>query len=748
MYKFTYKIFLFFAVIITTNLFAQQEIISAHKISTSIKIDGKANEAAWLQAMAIGNFDKIFNADSGKAIALTQVKVLYSEDFLYVFANLQNPPGIHNNYRISTLQRDFPFFENDLFGMAINPNGDKRTGYVFNVSAAGVQNESQVFSGDGIDITWKEKWFSAVSKNADGWSVEIGIPFRILSVNSNAQNWNINFYRIDNRIHEYSAWIFIPRNLLIGSLAYTGSLQFDGMQGKSKNHLTLIPSLTSVLQKDFAGNSKSVFKVHPSLDVKYNLGSSLKLNATINPDFSQVELDQLRTNLTRFELYYPERREFFTEDNNLFTNFGNDGYFTSDSRPFYTRQIGLYYNKKTGAYDETPIVEGVKLSGDISPSTRIGLLNAETGLVQNFYGNDSSLPSQNYTVAVAQQKIFGRSTLSGIFVNRQSTGSASAGKTLFNADDYNRVAGLDFNYLSKNGKWFGNVYHHTSYTSGIAHIGYDKNQNTHGSFLRYTSKQWYLFAGHTYVGKDYNPEVGFVPRKDFLNFRASGLRFFYPKHEQKNYDRLYAGFFYNIFLNPQQHTTDESLAVTATAEYKDQSYWAFTLYNNYTKLLNDFNPSFKGDTSLKAGEIFRYTNFSLERSTDPTKNFSFYGNINGGQYYNGHKEELIFNGNYKIQPKAIFSLVASVTNINLPQPFTNNTIYTAGPRVVFSFSRKLSLLSEVRYNSLSENLNYYSRIGWQFKSLSYLYLVYQDNYDTKNFSIRNRGFAIKINWWL
>lgn len=632
--------------------------------------------------------------------------------------------------------------------MVLNPTNDKSNGYAFNVSAAGVQEESQIFNGDSFDATWDQKWFAEVHHEPGKWSLEIAIPFRSLRYKAGQDQWSINFIRIDNRINEYSSWVFIPRNLAIGHLAYTRPLRWEVHPTVQGGRYAIIPSVTTSVQR--SSNKATAYTVTPSVDAKLALGSSLALDLTVNPDFSQVEVDATQANLTRFELYFPERRQFFIENNDLFTDFGNDDQFTSDSRPFYTRRIGLSFNPLAQAYEPVPILGGAKLSGKAGKNTRLGLLSVQTASQirsASNAGSEQIVPSQNYTVATLQQRLFGRSNVAGIFVNRQAFGTTSNAAIDFRGDDYNRVAGLDVNLLSQDGKWNGKLYHHSSFTGGVNRKGYDPGQNSHGSFLHYTSRRFETFVGHTFVGKDYNPEAGFLPRSNFLNFRSSFRYYIYPSRKDSPINAFTPTLFYSVFYHPDYNKTDQTLVMANTLRFRNRSLMRLWLYDERVRLFSDFDPSRSGSEPLKAGTSYHYRYAQAAYQSDNTTAFFWAIDALAGQYYTGNRWSVSGNVNYKAQPWGIFSINYRFTNLRLPQPQLDNQIWTIGPRADLSFSRSLFFTGLLQYNSLSRNLNAFAKLQWRYRPLSDLFLVYQDNYDSLTGQLKTRSAIAKMVYW-
>src|SRR6188768_724933 len=204
--------------------FAQTPIIpeiNASKTLGDIKIDGVLSESDWINSAVVSGFWTNFPADTTLAKGQTFVRLLFDNEFIYIGAQCKNGTGDHR-YVASSLRRDYPFVENDAFGVVLDTYLDQTNGYGFYVSAYGVQREEQIFSGSTTDGTWDAKWFSAVAYDSAGWSVEMAIPFKYLRYNEDLAHWNVNFIRNDIAANERSSWTRVPRNFSLTSLAYHG----------------------------------------------------------------------------------------------------------------------------------------------------------------------------------------------------------------------------------------------------------------------------------------------------------------------------------------------------------------------------------------------------------------------------------------------------------------------------------------------------------------------------------------------
>ena len=273
-------------------------------------------------------------------------------------------------------------------------------------------------------------------------------------------------------------------------------------------NFSFIPFLLGGRSKDFVKNTPGNNDIEAGFDAKIGITPSLNLDLTVNPDFAQVEVDRQVTNLSRFELFFPERRQFFLENSDLFGSFG-----FRNVNPFFFRRIGIGRNVNDGENVRVPIVAGARLSGRLNKDWRIGLLNIQTNKSAAF-----GLPSTNFTVAALQRRVGIRNNLGVIFVNKDELNN----KTSVNR--FNRIAGIDYNLASANGKSNGKFFIHKSITPQVL-----KGQYAMGSYLEYNSQNLIYDIAFENIGTNYKTDVGFTPRNGYLRAEGSEAFVFFPK---------------------------------------------------------------------------------------------------------------------------------------------------------------------------------------------------------------------------
>ncbi|MCX7744329.1 MAG: carbohydrate binding family 9 domain-containing protein [Flavobacteriales bacterium] len=718
-----------------SSLFPQADFgkrtLFIRKATSPIIIDGLGDDAAWAYCTPADQFIQQFPFDTSLAKSQTIVKMTYDDKAIYILAECFNAkPG---KYVVESMKRDFNIKRNDCFNVYLDPFDDKLNGFVFGVNAYGAQREGLIENGGNFDpnLRWDNKWFSAVKRTPEKWIVEMKIPFKTIRYKYGINNWGINFTRSDQAINEISAWNKIPFNFNNASLAFTGTLAWDIPPRKAGVNISLIPYAIGGVNHDYI-KDETRWLYNSGGDAKIAVTSSLNLDITGNPDFSQVDVDQQVTNLTRFSLFFPEQRQFFLENSDLFARFG-----FSRIRPFFSRRIGL----RNG--EQVPIIAGVRLSGKLSRKIRIGAMNIQTA-----GSSKLNVEAQNYSVGALQWQAFGRSNFGLIFVNRQGFEGWRISST-----DYNRVVGIDYDLQSKDNKWQGKFFFHHS-------ISPEKNFNAfaHASFLMYRDSRWTIMWNHEYVGKNYNAETGFVPRQFFYNgqtnqtIRLSYWRLepmieysFYPK--SKKLYRITPGIYNSYYADSVFAPTDVITSLYVNMDFYNTMYFSIGYNELYTNLLFPIDPSGTGSKVLPTGG-YHYREAVFSFRSDARRRFTLNASGAFGSFFHGVKLTYGLTMNFRIQPWGNIGLTFSRDEILNPEPFDNIHLMLISPRIELTFRNNIFWTTFVQYNEQINNLNINSRFQWRFLPMSDLFIVYTDNFNTLDFSSKNRGVIIKFVYWL
>jgi len=690
------------------------------KTNDRIIIDGAMTEPAWQTAETASDFFMVLPMDTSKANVPTEVRMTYDEKNIYIIAIchlVRKAP-----YMVESLRRDFIFSKNDNFIFFLDPFNDLTNGYTFGANAAGAQWDGMLYEGGKADLNWDNKWVSVVKNYEDKWIFEAAIPFKTIRYKKGADRWGINFSRLDITETEKSAWAPVPRQFPTSSLAHTGELVWDQPPPDPGLNWSVIPYVLGGISKDYQSKTKSTYRRQTGSDAKISVTSSLNLDLTVNPDYSQVEVDKQVTNLDRYELFFPEKRQFFLENNDLFGNFG-----LPNIRPFFSRRIGL----------GVPINFGARLSGSIDRNWRIGVMNMQTKRQ-----NDVGLPAQNFTVAALQRRLFARSNIRLIFINKQSL-HYEWGKdtTKPKYSLYDRNIGGEYNLASSNNAWTGKLLLVKSFAPGPHNKTFTQAAN-----LQYTNRHWTISWQHEYVGGHYTAEVGYVPRNNYIRINPIVYYLFFPKKSLVlSHGPRYSGSYY---FNTSFKKTDNENIFLYLFNLRDQSVFDIWTSNSYVQLLRAFDPTNSNKDSLPSGSKHNWKAWGFGFMSKPQRllTYGIYTRF-GGYYANGNLYTMSANIGYRFQPYVAITLSTDYNHLELPQPWNSVTYWLVGPRVDITFTNTLFLTSFIQYNSQQKNVNVNIRFQWRYTPAADLFLVYTDNYYSSPFLIRDRAFVIKFTYW-
>ena len=492
-------------------------IARALRVGEAPVVDGDVlADAAYADARMATGFVQSRPFEGRPASERTEVRIVYTEDTLYfgIVCYTDDPATII----AADSRRDSDLTETDSFRIILDTYHDGLNGFVFGTNPAGVEYDGQLTnegqgsgrfggggsgrpsnsrqqrgSGGGLNVNWDGVWQVATSVTDVGWTAEIAIPFRTLRYPpTDVQTWGMNFQRNIRFNNEQAYWSPLPRQFTLNRLTLAGEL--EGLSVPAQRNLQLMPyALGDTAYRSETARTTSTGDA--GVDLKYSISPSMTLDATINTDFAQVEVDDEQINLDRFTLFFPEKRPFFLENAGLFS-VGQSGAVDI----FFSRRIGL------GEYGEQiPILGGGRLSGRVGNNTNVGFLNMQTGAVDS-----TGTPQQNFTVGRVRQDLANRSNVGAMFVNRQASGALAGDQ------NYNRTYALD-------GRWgIGEGGTVSGFVSGTDTPGGPAEDNHAYAFsARHQSPNARLSLGFTEVAPNFNPEVGFLARRSYRRMNAS-----------------------------------------------------------------------------------------------------------------------------------------------------------------------------------------------------------------------------------
>ena len=718
--------------------------ITLKRTTETITVDGSLDEAAWQAADKVQDFWQLFPYDTSRASARTEVRVLFNDQFLYISAVCYQA----SRYVVSSLKRDFQRGTSDVFAVTIDPFRDKLNGFNFAVNPYGAQREGLITKGQEFTTDWDNKWYSAVTRTNDRYVVEMAIPFKTLRYRrqDGVNTWLINFSRADISRNEISSWAPIPRNFTATALAFSGTLIWNEAPPQPGANLSLIPYTLAETGHDYLSATPARQKLNTGFDAKVAVTPSLNLDLTVNPDFAQVEVDQQVTNLSRFELLFPERRQFFLENSDLFGSFG----FTNIN-PFFSRRIGLARNPRTGFNEKVPILAGARLSGRINKDWRMGVLAMQTA--RQTFSETQTLPGTNFGMLSLQRRVGVRSYLALMAVDKEPV----AARPTDIANTFNRVVGLEFGFASANNQRFGKLFYHRSFIPNNPADAYAWGVN-----LELDKPNLNARTTTSDVGNGFQADVGYVPRRNLFRSSGEANLVFYPKGRWgRVVNRFYLGPDWDfLYGKAQGRLVDWDAGLLGGVTLQNQSQLSFALLRwDYTYLFAPFDPTNTGGKELPANTRYLYFGNRLGYTSNVRKPFFFSFQTRFGQYFNGRIGQIQGRFSYRYQPYGIFSVNVTYNRIRLPQPYSSSDLWLIGPKLDLSFSKSMFLTTFVQYNSQINNISSNVRFQWRYKPVSDLFIVYTDNYyaysSTLNpqdritaFQPKNRALVLKLTYWL
>ncbi len=714
--------------------------------SEKIIIDGLLDESTWNQLKFQTNFHQYYPYDTSKAATQTYFALCQNESFLYAaFKCINRNPN--KPFVVNNLKRDFSVTSHDAVVLSISPFLDGQNGFSFGVTPYNAQREGAIENGGvfGVSTAWDQVWFSETHITDSIWYAEMAIPLASLRYVIGAKEWGINVSRIDLKNNEISNFHRIPRNFNFSTLVFVDTFQWEKPLTKKFFNGVWVPYISNNSIQEKAGG---VILQQPRLgfDVKLGITQSLNLDATMNPDFAQVDVDQQQVNLTRFSLFFPERRQFFIENSDLFANFG-----FRQIRPFFSRRIGL-------APDRTniPIQYGMRLSGKYGNNLRLGLMNVSTearGL-----GNATHI---NYSVLALQQKVFQASNIGFIAVHDERIGTETR--------DFNTVLGTEFNLLTTDNRWAGKAFIQKSHYPGLS----GTKGFAHATWLMYKTLDWNIMWNHEYVSRLFNARTGFVPRVDnfdpstgrvvkwdYWRLEPMVKRIFYPSRNKivNNYAvDIYNSSYYDSAWVPTESYTD----FKGELNLQNSTRITAALYHQYYRLFLPFAPvALPGGGYLNG--VHQWLGSTFTWATNNRKPLTLTGSLDLGNYFIGNKQEYIAEIGWRVPgwgKRAIPRLFLSGNLRHIDINFGDSGTYAIdliGLKADYSFSTTTYLIGYWQLNAQNKLMNINVRFQWRYRPMSDIFIVFAQNWDrtalmlkpqNETWGFAGRSLALKLAYW-
>ena len=702
--------------------------VEARKISSSIRIDGRLDEPEWLDAAVISSFVQREPQEGAPVSERTESFILYDEKHLYIGFRCwdREPRRIVAN----EMRRDIPLQNNDSVTIFLDTYHDNRTAFCFSTNPLGAQRDGVItadLSEEEQNWEWNGVWVNASRIDEQGWTAEIAIPFRTLRFHGDDdQVWGINLARFIPRKREEAFWSPILRDYGWWGIFRVSSYgHLTGLRGlKHPGKWEVKPYVLAGVQNEFSLGGPYEKRLDFGVDAKFHLTSNLTADLSLNTDFAQVEADQEQVNLTRFELFFPEKRDFFLEAADTF-RFGERR--TSPVFPpsvfFFSRRIGLSEDNEI-----VPLLGGVKMTGQIG-GFKLGFLDMVSERT-NYVNDDEELvfiPRTNFTVLRAKRDILANSYIGIIGLNKESL------------DDnyFNRGFGLDTNiYLNQNTQVSGFVA--KTLTPGMA----GKDLAAYGDFT-YNDDFWTILLSQNTIQDNFNPEMGFFPRTGIRKTTASfGIS---PRPGVLNIRQL-------ALFNDFTYITDQSGRLETRTNFsglfsifQNGATWFAFFVQNYEWLDEEFE--IYEDVTIPVG-TYRFNNIISEFESDKSKPISTKVFFRGGEFYDGNILGFGLGPNIKLGSRLTLNLLWDQNNIKLPQGNFSTTILST--RIVYTFSPRLFVKAFIQWNSEEKALLGNFLLSFIHTPGSDLFLVYNEELSTEGgaftFRKQNRAILLKFNY--
>jgi len=690
--------------------------IEAIKIGRKVKIDGNLNDTAWLQCNTVSNFIISYPIEGKKPVNETEVKIMYDDINLYI-GGICHYNGSRKNLQVENMSRDFSYSNNELFNIMLGTfQGIKSPVLSLSVTPYNTQLDIMYFYDGSYSYNWDALWKSACRINDSTWVAEIAIPFSSLRYPTDSTVWAINFTRNNRSTGELSGWSLWPLAYSASRLDYGGLLKNIHPPKQNLNirvqPYALYKSATSAKGKLQTGG-----------DIKWAINTNTLLEGTLNTDFAQAEVDRQVINLTRSSVYFPERRQFFLENANLFS-IGQAGLF----EPFFSRRIGL---TDEGAI--VPIKAGLRLLSQSSKQSY--------GLLAMKQDGDSVNSPAWFSVLRYRQNIGKNLQAGAMEVLRVDEKGSSTATSL------NPVSSVDLFWRLNS----------TMYLRGMASHSVNSGYNTHGwaSLAEWNYSTNFITAGiiETFVSKKYNPKTGFLAREDFINTRPSlqmnihkkwfphSIAFFTPFVSADIYHEASAKRFQeaNLVFSP------------LSLLFLNYSQINFNINSSWQHLSENFQPV--GGINILQGN-YQFTNYELNGQTNQATHYGVGAKVSVGKYYNGNLNSYSISLRIAPVPQIVIRINYTRNDFsNIGENKSKKSTYLITPQMLLAINANMQLSGIYQYNSETKSGKINFRFSWQYKPLSYLYLVYNgisgnDNNNSGKQYQQNAIFKISYVWQL
>lgn len=685
-------------------------------------IDGLLNDEAWNGAAVIDSFTQQEPANGQPATERTEVRVLYGANHLYIGVRAFDsaPEGI-----VATeMRRDSTqMLDEDNFQIILDTFRDRRSGYMFVTNPLGAKLEQQIFEEGGgnfrfgpssnVNRDWNGVWDVSARRTSDGWTAEIEIPMVTLrSPEVPVQVWGINFMRSIRRKNEQVYWSPIPKPYGLTQVSLAGT--FTGMTELNRGlDLRIKPFVIAGGRRDRTGDAivrQSLKDV--GLDVKYGLKAGLALDLTVNTDFAQAEVDEQQVNLTRFQLFFPEKRDFFLENSGQFT-MGGQG-FERVMDLFFSRRIGL-----SDAGQVIGILGGARVTGKMPGGHNVAVMDLQTEEVDG-------RPAENFLVARYSKDVARRSKVGGLLINKESMSSGR----------FNRTMAADALFAPTQ------AFSLHSFIAKTSTPGVEGDQHAFHARALYWNTRWNSFAEFTDIDKNFNAEAGFVPR---TGIRTTKL------HLERNPRPGGLIRVMEPMINIIYTTDQQNRLLTRRIHHMVGTRFQNGAYLNvwWNRWLDRLDEPFRiqSDVTIPIG-LYKYNEFMFMYNSSPARRFYHRVSFAPQTFYDGTRKDLNLTLGLRAASRA--SVEYQIQRNDVKLPWGNFIVNLNILRIDFALSPRQTIRSLSQYNSYSQQFSTSLRYNFIYRPGSDIYATYDELQLTTygRPEIRNRQFVVKTTYLL
>ncbi|MEM6397544.1 MAG: DUF5916 domain-containing protein [Bacteroidota bacterium] len=696
-------------------------VVNVVRSISKISIDGQLNEAGWQNAEPVTDFFRIEPRQGGDIRYETLVKFIYDDKNLYIGALCKDTLGL-KGIRVQDLRRDFRWGENDLFGIALDPQNLKQYAQAFQTTPYGNQRDFQNFNGDNFDNGWNTLWNVRTQRTAQGYTAEFAIPFKSLRYNppenGETVEWGITLVRYARRDIEVSTFPAIPQSFTPYRMTYAAKLKGIEVPPPSAN-VRIEPY--ALYQYDRIDDENGEFTddgFKMGGDVKWAINPKSVLDLTFNTDFAQADVDRAVNNLERFNIFFPEQRQFFLENSGIWAGSGQ-----TSIRPFFSRRIGLQ-----GSFNAAPapIDVGARFTQRTEKQALAALLVRQRK-------TDGSAAA-NFGVA-RYLRNYGRENNVGLMLtHRLDESNDQLGIT----ENNNTTVTID-GQIRPTSEWTISYLASSSIDQQTDETGYAARV-----FAGKITNKYYFGWRSEYIGENYNPGMGFIRQSNLISHNPGGYFVWRPKNIDwiRRWDPGIFATYNHDASKPESFQQANLYIFPVYLWFKDNSFLEVSLFPTWQNINFDFAPL---GLQIEQDRYF-YTRYYIQYNTDQSKKWSISAVYNTGRFYNGRRNTVRLSGRLAPIPHATFTADYEYNDLNgvgIENRDLSTNLITLGSR--FALNPRLQLSVFYQYNSFDEQARWNLRGSWEYLPLSFIYLVFNDaQIDSLDTPFQEQQFISKV----